>query len=529
MAAERPSSDARVLLLAPTLRDGDASRRLLAGVGIDCVLCDDLDCLCREVAAGAAAAILPEETVLADAVDQLARVLRQQPVWSDLPVIVLSRAGAESPAVEKALTTLGNVSLVERPVRISTLLSVVRAALRARQRQYQVRDYVAEQHRAAEAVRAARDEAEAANRAKDQFLAVLSHELRTPLTPVVMTVTAMEQDPELPPRLRDDVAMMRRNVELEAKLIDDLLDVSRVISGKLPLRMEHVALHEVLRHVLEVCAADRECKQLRVETDLSAAPDTVVGDSARLEQVFWNLLKNAIKFTPQGRRIKLRTRDLAGGRIRVEVIDSGIGIPAEAIPRLFNAFEQGNAGVTHQFGGLGLGLAISKAVVDLHGGTIRAESDGLDKGATFVVELATVSRAPDAKAAPPRRAPANGKRLPRVLLVEDHADTARALTRLLQRSGYPVTTANNVADALRLADAEPFDVVVSDLGLPDATGYDLMRQLRQRHAIKGIALSGYGMDEDMRRSREAGFVDHLTKPISLPQLEAVLRRVTDSG
>jgi hypothetical protein len=527
MASERGPNDGRVVLLAPTTRDGETSRRLLASAGIPCALCNNLETLCRLIMEGAAAAIIPEETILTDVMNRLAQCVKQQPVWSDLPVIVLSRAGAESPAVEKALGTLGNVSLVERPVRVSTLMSVVRSALRARERQYQAREYFAEQQRASEAVRAAKDEAEAANRAKDQFLAVLSHELRTPLSPVVMTIGAMEDDPELPERLREEVAMVRRNIELETKLIDDLLDVSRVISGKLRLRMESVRLHEVLRHVLEVCEQDRACKALEVATDLAATEDRVIGDSARLEQVFWNLLKNAIKFTPERRRILVRTRDVGGGRVRVEVVDTGVGIPPEALPRLFNAFEQGNAAVTHQFGGLGLGLAISKAVVDLHGGTIHAHSDGAGAGATFAVELATAAAARNGEHAPAPSKSTNGKHLPRVLLVEDHADTARALSRLLKNSGYPVRTAGTVADALRLADAETFDLVVSDIGLPDATGYDLMRALRDRHGIKGIALSGYGMDEDMRRSREAGFVDHLTKPINLPQLEAVIRRVTD--
>jgi signal transduction histidine kinase len=526
MAAERGPNDGRVVLLAPTTRDADTSRRLLASAGIPCALCADLETLCRLITEGAAAAILPEETVLADATNRLAQCVRQQPVWSDLPVIVLSRAGAESPAVEKALGTLGNVSLVERPVRVSTLMSVIRSALRARERQYQARDYFAEQQRAAEAVRAARDEAEAANRAKDQFLAVLSHELRTPLSPVVMTIGAMEDDPDLPPRLREDVAMVRRNIDLETKLIDDLLDVSRVITGKLRLRAEQVALHDVLRHVLEVCEMDRASKRLEVVTELRAAADRVTGDPARLEQVFWNLLKNAIKFTPEGRRIVVRTANPEGGRVRVEVVDHGVGIDPTALPRLFNAFEQGNAAVTHQFGGLGLGLAISKAVVDLHGGTIRAESSGPGAGSTFVVELAGSVPAADGEQPPTASKSSNGRK-PRVLLVEDHADTAKALSRLLKNSGYPVTTAATVADALQLADAHPFDLVVSDIGLPDATGYDLMRTLRDRHGIKGIALSGYGLDEDMRRSREAGFLDHLTKPINLPQLEAVIHRVIE--
>lgn len=284
MAAERSESDRRVLLLAPTARDGEASCRLLNSAAIACILASTIDDLCRLVAEGAAAVILPEEAVFADFANQLAAVLAKQPVWSDVPVIVLSRSGAESAAVDKAIATLGNVSIVERPVRMSTLLSVVRAALRARERQYQVRDYLEELREAERAVRAARDTAEAASRAKDQFLAVLSHELRTPLSPVVMTVASMQEAPGISNDLREQLAMVQRNVELETKLIDDLLDVSRVINGKLHMRMEPLSLHDAIRDALEVCASDVRGKRLDVVINLGAANDLVNGDPARLRQ-----------------------------------------------------------------------------------------------------------------------------------------------------------------------------------------------------------------------------------------------------
>jgi signal transduction histidine kinase len=534
--------DLRVLLLAPTPRDGEASRAVLASAGIDCVLCADVKVLCGETAAGAAAIIIPEEVVVAEASDRLAQMIRQQPVWSDLPVIVLTRQGIESPAGARALSTLGNVTLVERPVRVSTLVSVVRVAIRARQRQYQTRDHLAEHVRAEEAIREARDRAQAADRAKEQFLAVLSHELRTPLSPVVMALGAIEKDAALPEHLREPVAMVRRNIDLETKLIDDLLDVSRVASGKLRLRAEAVRLHELLRHVSEVCAEDAATKRLQVVTDFRATGDRVTGDPARLQQVFWNLLKNAIKFSEEGGRITLATREVEGGRVRVEVSDAGVGIPGDVLPRLFHAFEQGDPNVTRRFGGLGLGLAISKAVVDLHGGSIRAESDGAGKGARFVVELAvgveeemeqeTRSRAAAAAAAAAMSAPGGGARKARtrrILVVEDHVDTQRVLSRLLAEAGYEVKSAGTVAAALKLAEAERFDLLVSDIGLPDKTGYELMEEMRRRHGVKGIALSGYGMEGDMQRSRDAGFVDHLTKPVDVEQLEAVIERVSERG
>jgi PAS domain S-box-containing protein len=376
--------------------------------------------------------------------------------------------------------------------------------------------------------RDARADAEAANRAKDKFLAVLSHELRTPLSPVVMTIPAMEIDPDMPFKFHEDLAMVRRNIDLEVKLIDDLLDLSRVTSGKLRLHTQPVRVHELLTHVLRSSANESAGKRLSVRHEFHATNDRLTADPARLQQVFWNLLRNAVKFTPEGGEITLSTRNAdQDGHLLVEVRDSGVGIPPDILPRVFDAFEQGDARMTRQFGGLGLGLAIAKAVVEMHGGTITADSDGRDRGAVFTVRLATVSL--DAAAVPRAggRAPGgrNGSASPRVLLVEDHPDTARTLSRLLQTHGYDVRTASSVASALQLAAAEPFDVVVSDIGLPDATGYELMEQIKARHGISGIALSGYGMEDDMKRSRDAGFVDHVVKPVNVQQLETVIGRL----
>jgi signal transduction histidine kinase/CheY-like chemotaxis protein len=389
-------------------------------------------------------------------------------------------------------------------------------------------------HRAAEAERqvlldrerAARADADAANAAKDRFLAVLSHELRTPLTPVLLAVSAMEADPNIPDYVREDLLTVRRNIDLETRLIDDLLDLSRVRHGKMRLHPESVGVHHLLRHVLEVCAADLLAKRLQLVFDLKASDDHVHADPARLQQVFWNLLKNAVKFTPEHGRVAIRTRNPEPGLLEIEVKDSGAGIAADVLPRIFDAFEQGDPTVTRQFGGLGLGLAVSKAIADLHGGTLRAHSDGPRRGATFTIALATAGAASSVRAPAPAPTGARRPTSSRVLLVEDHRDTANVLAKLLARHGYRVRIAHSVAAALELAAAEEFDVVVSDIGLPDATGYELMTQLRDRYGAKGIALSGFGMEEDMKRSRDAGFVDHVTKPVDADQLEAVLRRVT---
>jgi signal transduction histidine kinase len=380
---------------------------------------------------------------------------------------------------------------------------------------------------AASALREAKEQAESANRAKDRFLAVLSHELRTPLTPVAMAATAMEMDARLPFECREDAAMIRRNIDLETRLIDDLLDLSRVTSGKLRLNVQPTGIHRLIQYVLDTVGPELHEKQLTVERQLTAAKDLVEADPARLQQTLWNLLKNSAKFTPSGGRVVVRTRNEAD-RLVIEVGDNGKGITADVLPRVFDPFEQGATDVTQRYGGMGLGLAIAKAIMDLHGGTISARSDGEGKGAVFAVALPLSAAAP-LVVAPTADEPAEASKRPvRVLLVEDHADTAKMLVRLLRMDGSEVRWAGTVAAALEAAAAEPFDVVVSDLGLPDGSGHDLIRRLLRDRPVLGIAMSGYGMEDDIRQSREAGFVEHLVKPVSLPQLREAIRRVANT-
>ena len=376
------------------------------------------------------------------------------------------------------------------------------------------------------ALREAKEAAEAANQSKDRFLAVLSHELRTPLTPVLMAVEALENDPDLRPDVREDIVMIKRNIELETKLIDDLLDLNRIISGKLRLQLEAVDLNEAVRQVCRICRPQAVEQGVRMDCEFGADAGTVAADPARLQQVLWNLIKNAIKFTPRDGSIHVATARPAGGRGTVQVRDSGMGIAPEILPRIFDAFEQGDPGITRKFGGLGLGLAISKALMELHEGSIRAESTGAGQGATFTIELPAAQPAVGA-AAPPLAGEGEASPRLRLLLVEDHQDTARKLRTLLERSGYVVSIASDVAGALDLAGRETFDLVISDLGLPDGSGYDVMAGLQKTQPLPGIAMSGYGMDEDVRRSREAGFSEHLVKPIDVPQLRAAIRRVMD--
>jgi len=317
--------------------------------------------------------------------------------------------------------------------------------------------------------------------------------------------------------------MIQRNVELEAKLIDDLLDLTRVSRGKLSLHLETVDVHALLEHTVAICSEGVEVRTLAIVLEPGAAERHVRADAARLQQVFWNLLKNAVKFTPAGGRIRVLTRNPEEGRIEVSVIDPGIGIAPEDLPRLFNAFEQGDPTITRTFGGLGLGLAICKALVDQHGGTLTGLSPGRGLGATFTVSLDTVpapeAARPSGAAAGPAEAPAL-----RLLLVEDNEPTLQVMAALLEIAGHDVGTAQDLRSARALAASREFDLVVSDLGLPDGTGFDLMRELRDLYGLKGIAVSGYGMEEDLRRSREAGFREHLVKPVDIDKLKAAIAR-----
>jgi two-component system CheB/CheR fusion protein len=387
----------------------------------------------------------------------------------------------------------------------------------------------------------ARHEAEAANQAKDQFLASLSHELRTPLTPVLAVLSGIGDDHRIPEDVRDRVAMMRRTVELEARLIDDILDLTRIVRGKLELRREITDLRSVLEHALQTCAGEMVAKRQWLIREVPPGDLRLWADTARLTQVFWNLLSNAVKFTPEAGTISVRVRIASTSERRqmaVEVGDSGMGIEAEELEHIFDAFHQGREGVTRRLGGLGLGLAISRAIVELHGGTIAAESGGKGQGARFTVRLPAALEL--ARTGPGERAtgderrgaaePAADRSL-HILLVEDHADTAEAMADLLRAFGNEVTVANSLAEGVaaaevvRESDARAIDLVVSDLGLPDGSGFDLMRELAGRYGLRGIALSGYGMEEDVRRSREAGFERHLTKPVDLQALRAAILEV----
>ena len=370
----------------------------------------------------------------------------------------------------------------------------------------------------------ARTVAEEASTAKDHFLAVLSHELRTPLTPVVNTLAMLQEKGTLDAASREELEVIQRNIQLETRLIDDLLDVTRIARGKIELERKPQELREIIHRAVEVVAPDITARRLHFVMDAPESPYTVNADATRLQQVFWNLLRNAVKFTPYGGFVGIYCRKDTDGQVVVEVRDNGEGIEPDALQRIFNAFEQAERSIARQFGGLGLGLTISKALVEMHDGTIEALSEGKGKGATFRVRLPLVPAG--AKTAAPVAAPAASVRPLRILLVEDHLDTARVLRKLLMLSGHTVQHAADVTSALELAGQHQFDLLLSDLGLPDRSGLELMRELRARgQNLPGIALSGYGQADDIRRSREVGFAMHLVKPANPRNLTEAIATV----
>ena len=361
-------------------------------------------------------------------------------------------------------------------------------------------------------------EVEAASRAKDLFLASLSHELRTPLNPALLIASDGAANPDFPAAAREAFATIDRSIRVEARIIDDLLDLTRIARGLLHVESQRVDVHLVLQEAIGVVRPALSARRIEVDLTLAAAGRHIRGDPERLLQVFWNLLQNAVKFSNDGGRVSVTTRD-DGHAVEIRITDEGLGMTAAELARCFEAFSQGE----HGRGGLGLGLAISRKIVELHGGTLVATSPGRGRGSTFSVKL-PVTAAPRNDASPasiPAAAAAPSGKLA-LLLVEDHEPSRTTLAGLLGRRGHVVTAVGTVQEALAAARSRAFDVLVSDINLPDGDGYGLMATLREERNLAGIAISGYGAQDDVARSRDAGFSRHITKPVTIGKLETAI-------
>ncbi len=509
----------RVLLHLATTRDAELAADVLGRHGMGSVRCLELASLVDEIERGAGALLVAEEMLGDGAGPLLREILVRQPRWSDLPVLLLTRAGANSDAVLDAIAYLGNVTLMERPLRVAALVSTVRAALRARSRQYQIESHLAELERA----RAA--ESDNAKR-KDEFLAMLAHELRNPLAPIGNALQVLELSDEDPQRRRKLRRMMQRQVEHLVRLVDDLLEASRLSQGKIQLERSAQDLRAILRESLDMGRLEQAPGSATIEARIAAEPMPVFADPVRLGQVFANLLNNARKYGRENGTIVID----AGIEDRwavVRVKDDGIGIPPELLPHVFELFTQGRREVHRLHDGLGIGLALVRGLVEMHGGRVEAHSAGRGQGAEFVVRIPLAHAAADVASAA-GAAPAAERKL-RILVVDDNEDAAHSLSLLLQAMGHELRVAHDGEEGLELAAEFQPEIALLDIGMPGMDGYALARRLRADPAHDGMliaAVTGWGEARDRARADAAGFDMHFRKPISGADLASVLQAAT---
>ncbi|MGE5453489.1 MAG: ATP-binding protein [Acidobacteriota bacterium] len=509
----------RVLILAPTLRDTDVTVKLLAGAGLQGEPCANMTALVEALIQGAGAIVLTEAALHEPAVPRLLEVLRAQPTWSDIPIVMLAKDRAPHPELSATLEALGNLTLLDRPVSPRSMLSAVRAALMARRRQYQTRAHIDMLAQAQASLREA-------DKRKDVFLATLAHELRNPLAPLRTGIAVLKAAPRgggsIPASRMLEI--MERQIDMLVKLIDELLDVARISSGKIELSFEKVNLCDVVDRALESIGAGVRPLTHALTVDLPPYPVWVRGDRSRLVQIVGNLLNNAVKYTPDNGAISLTLRT-DGPHACIEVKDSGLGIPKDMLPRVFEMFAQVEGSRSRSQGGLGLGLSLVRSLLTLHGGSVAAHSEGPGQGSTFTVRLPLSLPQEDETLA---RLPSDGVTAPglRVLIIDDNADAAEALSLSLLHRVHETRCAYSGAEGLKAAADFVPDVIFCDLGMPGLDGYELARQIRSNRAmdaVKLVALTGWGSEKDRLKACEAGFDHHLTKPASSSAIDSVLR------
>jgi signal transduction histidine kinase/CheY-like chemotaxis protein len=658
-AASSPQLDERVLVLMPSERDSERTASLLGEAEVICAPCGSVAELCREQLRGAGALLITDEALAADQDRRLEHALRQQPRWSALPVLLLTRDGGSERAQHHALGSYNHVVVVERPVRKRSLVSAVRSALRARRSQYEIRDAIAERERQAQRLSAQdeklrfalaagrlgsweldlqaqdydcsdickanygrpldlpftyaelvesihpddRDRVQAAmrqslanqtpydveyrvfwpngeqhsllvrgravydnlgratrmagvslditererlheallgsqielaaqaeqlrtaDRLKDEFLATLAHELRNPLAPIRtgLTLLCESTNPDLS---RRTLEVMQRQVSHMVRLIDDLLDVSRITQGKLELKRQRIAVADPVEAAIEASLPALQRGKHTLNRRPSSEALFVDADPTRLAQIIGNLLNNAAKYTPNGGNIELAVKS-EGATVAISVTDDGLGLPKECLNDVFEMFNQVDQSLHRAQGGLGIGLALVRKLVEMHGGSVAAESAGLGQGSRFTVRLpraeeesGSVQRPVSTVVSEPHRE--------LILVVDDNDDAADLLTLMLEQAGYETSAAADGPSALDAARRLRPEVIILDIGLPGMTGYEVAEQLRQDSRLANtslIALTGWGTPEDQRKARAAGFDLHLTKPVAFEDLRAAIGRV----
>jgi signal transduction histidine kinase/CheY-like chemotaxis protein len=490
----------RILVLAPFGRDGALAQQALAGGGLEARACRDIEDLCREIAAGAGAAMLAEEALFPAAAARLTAMLAEQPPWSDLPLIVFGKT-------ESAVGHSANVTLLERPVRIRTLLSAARAALRARRRQYQVRDLLAV--------------LEQSVRDRDQFLAMLGHELRNPISAILTASELMDRSAGQ--HVDRERQVVGRQVRHLSRLVDDLLDVSRVTHGKIPLQEKMVDLRPLLQRIAQGFEKAAELEGVQLVCAAGEESAIIRGDPLRLEQIAANLISNAVKYTNKGGRVEVRLEREAGDAV-LRVRDTGVGMGAAMLPRVFDLFAQAPGALDRAQGGMGIGLTLVKRLVELHGGTVQAESEGPGQGSEFVVRLPLAHGAGDGLVEEAPRAQPDPAGL-RVVIAEDNVDSRDLLQFALEQLGHRVEPCDDGVSAIECALVGRPDAMLIDLGLPRSDGYQVARTVREAlgQAVRLVALTGYGQPADRARAFAAGFDAFLVKPAEIDTVDRALR------
>jgi signal transduction histidine kinase/ActR/RegA family two-component response regulator len=522
---ENKNVETRVLVFMPTGRDASLVCRMLEKAGIASLSCANARDLEEEILSGAGAVLIAEEALQTATFEHFIESLERQPVWSDVPVMLFASSAHNSEKLIEQVGARFNATIVERPIRVAMLVSAVRGALRAREKQYQTRDLL--------------NQLEESDRQKDLFLATLSHELRTPLNSMLGWIRLLRRE-DLQSEIDRNHALdvIERNAKAQAELISDILFVSRVITGKLTLRLVPVDLISVIETAIDVVRPSAEAKDIRLNTSFNSSENQIEADADRLRQVFLNLLSNAIKFTPDGGQVEVDVRDDETG-VRIEVKDSGQGIKAEFLPFVFERFRQADSSYTRQVGGLGLGLAIVQHLVGLHGGEVAVKSLGENQGAAFIVTLPVIA----SEQASPEQL--KGQTAPkseeeellggiRLLLVEDNKDSREMLRILFEQYGINVDSSASAAEALESIERNKPDILISDVGLPGEDGYELIKKIRKLSPEQGgntpaIALTGYASLHDRALALEAGYQEHLPKPVDIEKLLELVKALISGG
>jgi signal transduction histidine kinase/CheY-like chemotaxis protein len=518
----------RILILTPTGRDSTLLSETLNRAHVDNLVCESWTALECHYRVGAAAILISEEALDAHGAHRLHDLLLEQPAWSDLPVMLLVGRNSDTSAMLAAAQEIGNVTLLERPMRVAALRSAVEYALRARRRQYEGRHHLLALERAADELTASEKQLRETHARKDEFLATLAHELRNPLAPIrnaVHVLRRQSHDPALAP-LHD---IIDRQLRQMVRLVDDLLEVSRITRGKIALHRENIDLAAVLRGAVETSRPLIDAAHHKLDIELPPDGVRVHGDALRLGQVFANLLNNAAKYTEDSGHIALRAR-VRGEEVEVTVEDNGIGIEPAMLGSVFDIFTQVRDANARAQGGLGIGLTLVRSLVGLHSGRVSAESAGKSKGSRFTVYLPIAPASEASAGAATTDGPEHHTYSGRVIVVDDNHDAADTLAMVLRQHGADVQTTYSAADALDMLPPGAKVAVIEDLGMPDLDGFELARRIRanetNRH-VRLIALSGWGQQEDRARAVAAGFDAHFTKPADIEALVESLTRIPE--